>query len=221
MTWSTILQIILYLNAFIAGGLALLAIQHLYAHFHPEHADRPGHGKDAHDQGRRDPRFLPQNQQSNDSHLSPQVKQRMMQAAEQHFADSLTRTTVQLERDLETTIHSLDQQLQKMGTDMARDEMDHYREVLQHLRSQANVAMSGLSQASAEQQAALKEEIQQQTAQAKLQFAQQLDAKLSDAVLSFILEAMQNKVDLGAQQDYLLKQLEEHKAELIQEVTGT
>lgn len=45
--------------------------------------------------------------------------------------------------------------------------------------------------------------------------ASQLEEKLSDAVSSFLLEAMQHSIDLGAQTPYLTALLEEHKAELI------
>lgn len=45
--------------------------------------------------------------------------------------------------------------------------------------------------------------------------ASQLEEKLSSAVSSFLLEALQHSVDLGAQTPYLTALLEEHKAELI------
>jgi hypothetical protein len=48
--------------------------------------------------------------------------------------------------------------------------------------------------------------------------AAQLEEKLSDAVSSFLLEALQHSVDLGAQAQYLTTVLEEHKAELIEGV---
>jgi DNA repair exonuclease SbcCD ATPase subunit len=47
----------------------------------------------------------------------------------------------------------------------------------------------------------------------------QLETKLSDAVSSFLLEAMQHSIDLGAQAPYLTALLEEHKSELISGVT--
>lgn len=49
--------------------------------------------------------------------------------------------------------------------------------------------------------------------------ASQLEQKLSDAVSSFLLEAMQHSIDLGAQAPYLTALLEEHKSELIEGVT--
>ncbi len=48
---------------------------------------------------------------------------------------------------------------------------------------------------------------------------QQLDAKLTDAVTSFLLEALQHDVDLGAQTPLLTTLLEEHKAELLEVVS--
>lgn len=43
----------------------------------------------------------------------------------------------------------------------------------------------------------------------------QLDTKLTDAVSSFLLEALGHHIDLGAQAPYLTALLEEHKAELV------
>lgn len=48
--------------------------------------------------------------------------------------------------------------------------------------------------------------------------ANQLEEKLSDAVSSFLLEAMQQSIDLGAQAPVLTALLEEHKAELLEGV---
>lgn len=47
---------------------------------------------------------------------------------------------------------------------------------------------------------------------------QQMDSKLSDAVMAFLLEALQHNIDLGSQSTYLTTLLEENKAELKQGV---
>ena len=45
----------------------------------------------------------------------------------------------------------------------------------------------------------------------KKQIMARIDTKLSDSVASFLLETLGHEVDLGAQQTYLTKMLEEHK----------
>jgi hypothetical protein len=41
---------------------------------------------------------------------------------------------------------------------------------------------------------------------------------LGDAVASFLIDTLQHEVDLGAQTNYLIKTLDEHKDELKKEV---
>ncbi len=54
----------------------------------------------------------------------------------------------------------------------------------------------------------------------KQRLVQQIDTKLADAMASFLMETLQHNIDLGAQNDYLISMLEEHKAEFTGEVTN-
>lgn len=54
----------------------------------------------------------------------------------------------------------------------------------------------------------------------KQRLVQQIDTKLADAVASFLMETLQHNIDLGAQNDYLISMLEEHKAEFTGEVSN-
>jgi len=73
---------------------------------------------------------------------------------------------------------------------------------------------STLSTRRQELEAKLSEEMEKKRAF----MASQLEEKLSDAVSSFLLEAMQHSIDLGAQAPYLTALLEEHKSELVEGV---
>ena len=53
----------------------------------------------------------------------------------------------------------------------------------------------------------------------KQQLIAQIDTKLADAVTSFLVETLGHNVDLGAQSDYLISVLDEHKAEFTKRVT--
>ena len=47
----------------------------------------------------------------------------------------------------------------------------------------------------------------------KAQLIAQIDTKLADSVVAFLVETLQHDVDLGAQTQYLTKMLDEHKAD--------
>ena len=64
----------------------------------------------------------------------------------------------------------------------------------------------------------LETQLAEELAKKRAFLASQLETKLSDAVSSFLLEAMQHNIDLGAQAPYLSAMLEEHKAELVEGV---
>jgi F0F1-type ATP synthase membrane subunit b/b' len=64
----------------------------------------------------------------------------------------------------------------------------------------------------------LKAKMEQEIAAEKQRLVRQIDAKLADAVGSFLLETLRHNVDLGSQKDYLVAMLEEHKADFIKEV---
>lgn len=65
----------------------------------------------------------------------------------------------------------------------------------------------------------LETKLQEEMAAKRTFIARQLETKLSDAVTSFLLEALQHNIDLGAQAPYLTALLEEHKSELVDGVS--
>ena len=71
----------------------------------------------------------------------------------------------------------------------------------------------------AERQAELDAQLDQEMSNKRQLLAQQLDARLTESVLSFLTETLGHEVDLGAQTTYLTKMLEEHKTELTKGIT--
>jgi hypothetical protein len=208
------LQILLLVNVFLIGGLLTLAIQHAYAHF--KHKNAPESEK---------PHAPVQN-----GHLPPAIKEKLIVASQAHFQAVLDRSATELQHDLQITAANLNKQLEKLGSDIAREEMLRYRTSLEQLRTQTAAAISGgqdqiathqtdLKAKFAAHEAELEAKLNEQIAAEKQQLIQQLDGKLSDAVMSFLTETLQHNVDLGAQTNYLTAMLEEHKAELIKGIS--
>lgn len=173
-------------------------------------------------------------------HLAPEIKQHLIAESHEHFSASLEKTTGQLEHDLQAVTDKLAVHLDKLGSTVINTEMERYSKQLERLRHQAETAISGAQAGIDKHQANLQAELETQRkkleahmneeiAAEKKRMAEQLkveqqkvidqiDAKLGDAVASFLTETLQHNVDLGAQNNYLIAMLEEHKDDFKREV---
>ena len=206
------LQLFLLINTFLIGALTALALQHAYAHFRPHKAEEP----------KRKAQPTPG--------LTTAMRKEILEAAQADFEAVLEKSAVDLQRELHVTAASLNQRIAKTGAEVVSFEMERYRTELAKLREQAESALGGaqqevsahqaeLSAKLAEKQAELEAKLAEDIAAEKQQLVSQLDTKLADAVASFLTETLQHNVDLGAQSQYLITMLEEHKNELRREVS--
>ena len=106
----------------------------------------------------------------------------------------------------------------------AQTDIENYKQTLQlqleQLNKKAKTSMTDISDDIDGYKDQLKQDMQAQMKSAQQQLTEQIDAKLADAVSSFLVETLGHNVDLGAQEDYLVKSLEAHKDELRREVSG-
>lgn len=203
------LQIFLGINIFLIGALTAVGIRHALAHFKPnvhdaEHSHRPA---------------------AQPTQISPEVKARLMKAAEAKLEAALERSSVQFEKSLQETTGRLDRQLERLGSKIISDEMARYNKALEELQAHTQLSISGaqseiathqedLKAKLAERQAELEAQLAQEMDAKKEQLTRELDTKLADAVASFLIETLGHDVDLGAQSAYLTKMLDEHKEEI-------
>lgn len=212
MTYTTLLQIILLLNVFIIGALSPVVVRYAKAHFGTK-TDKA-----------EEPTPAPRSDQ-----LSPAVKEHLQQAAQKQYQAAVEHAVANFQRDLSATASEVNQSVRKLATEIVSNELERYRNELAQLRQQAAAEMSGIKKELDDHKAELKagleqtiaaerQKIDQQLQAEKLQLVQQINTKLGDAVASFLLEALQHNVDLGSQNTYLTKLLDEHKADFIKEV---
>ncbi len=201
MTSATFLQAFLLVNVFIIGALSAVAVRHAYAHFRP-------------------PAPEPEKQHvtKQSVHLPPEVRERLLEAAQANFQKVLDRSADELQHDLGATTTLLNNHLEKLGTEIVGSEMDRYQTELDQLRQQAETSMTGASAEIIEHQTELKAKLAEEIAAEKARLVQQIDSRLADAVASFLIETLQHNVDLGAQSTYLTAMLEEHKADFVRGV---
>jgi len=192
----TFLQLFLLVNVFIIGALSATAIRHAWAHFRPQKpkAEKPV---------------------VQTVHLPPEVKERMLATAQADFKAVLEKSTAELQKNLQETTEDLNQELEKLGGAVIKSETERYQTMLEALRVQAETVITTAQTDIKDHQTDLKAKLDENVTAEKQRLIAQMDTKLGDAVSSFLTETLQHNVDLGAQTQYMLATLEEHKAELI------
>lgn len=203
MKSSTFLQIFLLVDVFLIGVAASAAIRHALAHFRPHEHEPEKHPVPA-----------------QNGHLPPAVREQLLAKAQTNFQNVLDRSAAELAHDLEGTGTRLNKLLEQLGTEVASKEMERYRTELEDIRKQTEAATQGAQAELAQHQVELKAKLAEEIETEKRQLLAQIDAKLADAVVSFLTETLQHDIDLGAQAAYLTRMLEEHKAELAKEVVS-
>lgn len=211
MTNNTFLQIFLGINFILVGIILVIASQHAYAHFFIRKVKKPDY------------------KPKPEGRIPPNVQRQMIEDAKDHFTMVIDNLSVKLEKDLETTTDKIDKQLHQFGSKIISDEMERYHKALQKLQQQTEVTMSGAQVAINnhqkelvarldQRQAELEAEAASKAVEHQQQLIEQIDTKLADGVMAFLTETLQHNVDLGAQTNYLISSLDEHKAELIKDL---
>ena len=198
---STLLEIYLLVIVFILGVLTAVAVRFARTHF-----------------GMDKPLAPAANQPPSDEFLTPEIKQRLLQASETKFESAVAHSSSQLQHDLEISAEHIRNLVNRLATEIVADEMQRYRDQLGQLRTQAQTEMTGISAEVAKHQAELKAKMAAEIDAEKQRLISQIDTKLGDAVASFLTDTLQHNVDLGSQSAYLVAMLEEHKADFVKEV---
>ena len=218
-------QIFLLINAFLLGVVITLAIEYGLEHRRGKKKKQPGKQSEA------------------PAPVSAEARERITKQAEANFQGIVNRSALQLQNDLGKTSTELGTLLEKFGGEVLDDEMKLFRANVADIRAATQGSLSGAQDEIATQQAAilkslttrqaeldakmherqlaLEAELEQSFAVQKQQLTKELNDKLNDAVVGFLLETLGHDVDLGAQADYLLATLEANKAELLQTAIGT
>lgn len=203
MSESTLLQILLFLQALVLGALITLAVHYYQRHYSPD---------------RQEPEPLPPIDPQ--EVLSPEVKRRLVEESELKIEAALNSTAHKLNTDLNASADDINRLVKRLATDIVSGEMERYRLQLGQLHEQADKQMSAIREEVAKHEEAIKAKVDQELSAEKQRLIAQIDARLGDAVASFLNETLQHNVDLGGQTEYLLQILEEHKADFIKEVGG-
>lgn len=193
------LEIFLLVNVFIIGAISATAVRHAWAHFHPKQpkVDKPP---------------------VQTLHIAPEIKDQLLKKAQSDFEKVVSKSVEELQGDLSKTASELNEQLEKLGAQVVKTETERYTTMLENLRTQVQTVITTAQSDIDTHQTDLKAKLSEKIDAERKLLVDQIDTKLADAVTSFLAEALQHDIDLGAQTPYMLKMLEEHKAELIKGV---
>lgn len=200
------LQIFLGFDIFLVGVFASNAIRHAYAHFRP-HAATP------------DDRLNIQHNPAKPGQLPAALREHLLEVAQADFQHVLKSASEEFQKDLDYTSDHINKQIEKMGNETVSNQIEQYLVKLATLQKQTEDQLLGANDELTKYQAELRQKVTEEVAAEKQTLVKQLDTKVADAVQSFLLEAMQHNVDLGAQSAYLTKMLEDHKSELIKGIS--
>lgn len=217
LTTEKIMLSIIIINILIMVILVVVAIRQAYAHAKTK-------VEEVEDEPKTQPRPRPEMPS-----LSKDIRKKLLDSSELHFQKVINRSATTLERDLKSTTSKLTRQLDKVGSEIILTEMKRYRKDLESLRRQAETIIEQAQRDIVISQGELKDELAQKQAEQELALKQEIDAQkqdlskrinenLSDSVVAFLTESMKHEIDLGAQAEYLTNTLNQHKAELIKEI---
>ena len=212
-----LIQLFLLVNGLLVGVALTLALQHFVAH--------------------RSAKFEPK---TGTQTVPTAVRERITKQAEQNFQGIVNRSALQLQRDLSSTTTELNKLLEKFGSEVLDEEIKLFREDVSAIRASTQSTLSGAQDEITTQQAALLKSlasrqkelddimvVKQKELEANLEssyseqqsrLVEQLDTKLDDAMMAFLLETLGHDVDLGAQTDYLIRTLNDNKDDLKKEI---
>ena len=147
----------------------------------------------------------------------PELKEQAHQA-EERYHQAIEQAVGKFSQDLGATSQLINDQIKRMSVDIISQELEQYRADIDKLRQEAASTLGQVTTAVAEERQKLEAAMTAEVAAEKDRRLAEFDAKLGEAVSSFLLETLKHNVDLGAQSAYLMATLEEHKTELLAEV---
>lgn len=213
MSGSVLFQLFIMVNVFFIGVLTSIAIRHVLAHFRQqEHEIEAAHHKNP------------------AAHLPIATKERLLHTAEANFQAIIDRSTKELERNLGNINLQASKRVEKLTQQIIDKETEHYQTTLNKLQTEAvnkgNTVQSEIDKYQVElkakltaRQIELENQLTARMNERETQAARDLDTKLADGIAAFLTETMQHNIDIGAQSDYLIATLNEHKSELIASIT--
>lgn len=230
------LQIFLIVNVFAMGALAVIGYQHALAHFKPEKKKEttPQHpiseelrAKLLADAAKSFEQVLEKSAGQLQKDLAGTTKE--LNTVLEKVGSELVDSEMQLyKNNLAEVLEHSKKQSSEAQTNLTKHQAELEKKLAERQSSfearlvELQTSIEGtltnrqveIDQLLEKRRKELEAQLETEMTAQKQHIATQLDTKLADIISSFLTEALQHEVDLGAQEAYLLKELEAHKDEL-------
>lgn len=158
--------------------------------------------------------------------LQMQGNELLDEKAMQHIESQITEQFDQvihdaakrLRQSLNQTLSKVEQEVNNELAGVSTEEFSAYRKSVAALTKQNNDQLASLQKDFDTWRQSFSAQLDQTIAQERARNAEELDRRINDVVSSYLLEALGNNVDLGAQAPYIMKSLEAHKEDIKKDI---
>lgn len=149
------------------------------------------------------------------SSVSPKLPKetvaKLEEQAEAAFKTSLDQASLHFNNEIEKTSQTLNQLIVRLTTSVVEEELVEYRKSLAEARTVALQSLSTMQKEIKQQQAVLEADMQEAIKNRQTALVETLEQNIGVIATNYIVEALGQGVDLGAQREYLLSSLERNK----------
>lgn len=150
--------------------------------------------------------------------LSEEFLGQMRNRAQLELTNTVKSMSQQLQQSLTQSHQQLINSIEQQAAQIINDELEQYRSTLSDARTSAANVSQEVEKQLREAQETIHQDAQAAMQEEKQQLVQRLDYKLSDVITQYLVEALGEHVDLGAQKQYILSQLEDHKEDIKKDI---
>lgn len=151
--------------------------------------------------------------------VSKKTREAAEVAAQKKLERAVERVSKAFERDLEAVRTKLNQRSEQLAKTTVDAELGNYTAALERLRKDAEARVTEIERSAERFRDERMKQVAAEIDAQRLRLATRLDEKLADVVSGYLAESLGEEVDLGAQTEYLLKNLEAHKADIRKDLT--
>lgn len=150
--------------------------------------------------------------------LSEEFLGQMRNRAQLELTNTVKSMSQQLQQSLTQSHQQLINSIEQQAAQIINNELEQYRSTLSDARTSAANVSQEVEKQLREAQETIHQDAQAAMQEEKQQLVQHLDDKLSDVITQYLVEALGEHVDLGAQKQYILSQLEDHKEDIKKDI---
>lgn len=144
------------------------------------------------------------------------------ESLEKQAVDEFRGITTLAARDLKgrlaVAVESVDSQIQTAVNDVLAEEKRTYRESLSALREHSVEEFSDMQKQMEDYRTQLYQSFQNMVESDRQAQLQRFEQRMNDVVSSYIVEALDNNIDLGSQMKYIISSLESRKEEIKKDI---